>query len=44
VAAYLGKRATIRYVRRIHDESAAWRNQGRVSIAGSHQMPRTSGW
>lgn len=44
VAAYLGKRATVRFVRRATDESAAWRMQGRVTIGASHQMPRTRGW
>jgi methylmalonyl-CoA carboxyltransferase large subunit len=44
VAAYLGKRATIRIVRRVSDEENAWRTQGRVTVAASHRMPRMRGW
>jgi methylmalonyl-CoA carboxyltransferase large subunit len=44
VAAYLGKRATIKIVRRVSDEENAWRTQGRVTVAASHRMPRMRGW
>jgi len=44
VAVYLGKRATIRYVRRTGDASDSWRSQGRASISASHQLPRVKGW
>jgi methylmalonyl-CoA carboxyltransferase 12S subunit len=37
VAAFLGERAHIRQVRLIR--SAAWAQQGRVSIQASHQLP-----
>ncbi len=44
VAVYLGKRATIRYIRRSGDASDSWRSQGRASISASHQLPRVKGW
>lgn len=44
VAVYLGKRATIRYVRRAMDGSDSWRSQGRATISASHQLPRVKGW
>lgn len=45
VAAYLGKRATIRFVRRVGESEAdAWQNQGRARITASHEMTRTRGW
>ncbi len=44
VAAYLGKRATIKIVRRASDDENAWRTQGRVTVAASHRMPRMRGW
>ena len=40
VSAYLGKRASIRIVRRIPD-THQWRMQGRAALQGSHSMPRT---
>lgn len=36
VAAYLGKRATIKLVRPVHEVLDGWRVQGRVAIHGSH--------
>lgn len=44
VAAFLGKRATVKIVRRIHDESSAWRTNGRASLAASHELPAVRGW
>lgn len=45
VAAYLGKRAQIKLIRRVNqDEAPGWGAQGRTSIAASHQMPMTRGW
>lgn len=44
VAAYLGKRATLKIVRRVSDDEHAWRTQGRVTVAASHRMPRMRGW
>lgn len=45
VAAFLGKRATIRFVRRMNaEETGAWRTGGRATVAASHQMPRLRGW
>ncbi|MBS1704351.1 MAG: hypothetical protein JST40_00645 [Armatimonadetes bacterium] len=44
VAAYLGKRATIRMVRRVSGVTEPWRTEGRVSIAASHQMKTLRGW
>jgi len=41
VAAYLGKRATIRFIRKVGD-SDQWRLQGRAALQGSHAMPRTA--
>ena len=41
IAAYLGKRATIRFIRKVGEEGEVWRHQGRTSLQGSHQMPRT---
>ncbi len=40
VAAYMGKKATIRFVRRIGDPDV-WRQQGRAALQASHAMPRT---
>ena len=40
VAAYLGKRATIRVIRRVNERDT-WRLQGRAALQGSHAMPRT---
>jgi len=40
VAAYLGKRATIRMIRKVAD-SDQWRLQGRAALQASHSMPRT---
>jgi methylmalonyl-CoA carboxyltransferase large subunit len=36
VAAYLGKRATIRFVRPAAPDPESWSLQGRVAIQGSH--------
>ncbi len=44
VAAFLGKRATIRIIRRVHDESGVWRQQGRATVTASHKMPSVRGW
>lgn len=44
VAAFLGKRATVKFVRRSPRGSDQWRTEGRVEVAGSHRMPRTRGW
>lgn len=38
VAAYLGKRATIKLVRPMHRSMDGWRLQGRVAIQGSHRV------
>lgn len=38
VAAYLGKRATVRFVRSSHVEPESWGIQGRVAIQGSHNQ------
>jgi len=37
VAAFLGKRAHVRQIRLVG--SAAWGQQGRVTIQASHQLP-----
>jgi len=42
VAAYLGKRATIRFIRKVGD-SDQWTIQGRAALQGSHAMTRTRG-
>jgi len=42
IAAYLGKRATIRVIRRVGD-SDQWTIQGRAALQASHTMPRTRG-
>jgi hypothetical protein len=42
VAAYIGKRATIRVIRKVGD-SDQWSLQGRAALQGSHAMPRTRG-
>lgn len=42
VAAYVGKRATFRVVRKVED-SDEWTLQGRAALQGSHAMPRTRG-
>ncbi|MCA0361635.1 MAG: hypothetical protein LCH41_11360 [Armatimonadetes bacterium] len=45
VAAFLGKRATIKFVRTASQGADdPWRAQGRVKVTGSHQMPRTRAW
>jgi methylmalonyl-CoA carboxyltransferase 12S subunit len=44
LAAYLGKRATIKFVRTIGDENLAWQNYGRASISGSHRLNTVRGW
>ncbi|MCU0317116.1 MAG: hypothetical protein MUC92_11040 [Fimbriimonadaceae bacterium] len=44
VAAYLGKRATIKFVRRIATEDDPWSVRGKAAVAGSHGMPRKQGW
>jgi methylmalonyl-CoA carboxyltransferase large subunit len=44
VAAYVGKKATIKFVRTVSDESGAWQTYGRANISGSHALPRTRGW
>jgi methylmalonyl-CoA carboxyltransferase 12S subunit len=44
VAAFMGKRATIKYIRRGVGNHESWRTQGRVTVAASHQLPRTKGW
>lgn len=38
VAAFLGKRATIKLVRPIHQQVDGWRLQGRVAVQGSHRV------
>lgn len=43
VAAYLGKRATIRFVRKSQSGTDPWRTQGRVSVQASRQMPQMRG-
>lgn len=43
VAAFLGKRATIRFVRKSQSGLDPWRTQGRVSIQAARQMPQTRG-
>ncbi|MBL8086924.1 MAG: hypothetical protein JNM85_02495 [Chthonomonas sp.] len=45
VAAYLGKRARIRVIRRVNqDEVGGWATQGRTKIYGSHHAPQMRGW
>jgi methylmalonyl-CoA carboxyltransferase large subunit len=45
VAAYLGKKATVRFIRKANsDESNAWQGYGRASISGSHALPKLRGW
>lgn len=44
VAAYLGKRASFRIVRRISEDSEAWRTQGRATVSARHELPRTRAW
>lgn len=44
VAAYLGKRATIKFVRLAPTDPDVWRAQGRAALQASHQMPRTRAW
>lgn len=44
VAAYLGKRASFRILRRMSEESEAWRTQGRATISARHELPRTRAW
>lgn len=44
VAAYLGKRATVKFVRLAATDPDVWRAQGRAALQGSHQMPRTRAW
>jgi hypothetical protein len=41
VAAYLGKHATIRFIRKATAENEGWRVQGRAAVQASHAMPRT---
>lgn len=43
VAAYLGKRTTIKFVRKISDGADPWRTQGRLNIQAARQMPQTRG-
>jgi methylmalonyl-CoA carboxyltransferase large subunit len=43
VAAYLGKRATIRFIRRANEAIDPWRTQGRVNIQAARQIPQTRG-
>ncbi len=43
VAAYLGKRATIRVIRKVGGGDQ-WSLQGRAALQGSHVMPRTRGF
>ncbi len=43
VAAFLGKRATIRFIRRANEAIDPWRTQGRVSIQAARQIPQTRG-
>ena len=43
-AAYLGKKATIKFVRLAADDPDVWRAQGRAALQASHQMPRTRAW
>lgn len=44
VAAYLGKRATVKFVRLAATDPDVWRAQGRAALQGSHQLPRTRAW
>jgi methylmalonyl-CoA carboxyltransferase large subunit len=44
VAAYLGKKATIKFIRSGNGGSVAWQNYGRASISGSHALSRTRAW
>jgi methylmalonyl-CoA carboxyltransferase large subunit len=43
IAAYFGKRATIKIVRRADEAGDSWRTQGRVTVAASHHLSRTRG-
>ncbi len=43
VAAYLGKRATIKVVRRVSDDSDSWRSFGRANLAAGRSLPRVRG-
>lgn len=45
VAAFLGKRATVKFVRQLHeDDTSAWRAQSRATVAATRQPPRMRGW
>ena len=44
VAAYLGKKATIKFVRLAPTDPDVWRAQGRAALQASHQLPRTRAW
>jgi hypothetical protein len=44
IAAYLGKKATIKFIRRVETDAPSWQTYGRASIAGSHALPKVRGW
>jgi len=43
VAAYLGERATVRFVRRVREEDP-WLAHGRASVVAQHKLSTTRGW
>jgi hypothetical protein len=43
VAAYLGERATVHFVRRIGEEDP-WLAHGRATVVAQHKLPSTRGW
>ncbi len=38
IGAYLGKRATVKFIRPVQNDPENWAVQGRVAIQGSHQQ------
>lgn len=45
VAAYMGKRARVKFIRRVGTTDAdAWTTQGRVAVAGRHEISRITNW
>ncbi|MBL8040665.1 MAG: hypothetical protein JNM04_04880 [Chthonomonas sp.] len=45
VAAFMGKRARVKFIRRLgSSEADAWTTQGRVAVAGRHEISRSNAW
>jgi uncharacterized coiled-coil protein SlyX len=45
VVAFMGKRARVKFIRRVGTTDAdAWTTQGRVAVAGRHEISRTTNW